>query len=144
MIQVHQSVEQLIKDWAEAELKGDVEALNKMFVESYVGVGPFGFMLTKQQWLDRHSRGDLKYSAFSVEDIKSRVYDDFAIVIAHQKSKAICKGKSFPGNFRITLVLLNKEGSWLIAGQHLSMISRFNETKEASDVTSQKAEFYVI
>lgn len=47
--------------WANAELRGDGDALNNLLADDFSGVGPLGFLLNKEQWLARFRSGDLKY-----------------------------------------------------------------------------------
>ena len=52
---------ELEKDLRMAELKGDVAYLGRVLSPDFVAIGPRGFVLTKEAWLDRHRSGDLKY-----------------------------------------------------------------------------------
>jgi len=54
-------VQKLGQAWATAELRGDGTSLREVLAEDFVGVGPRGFMLTKEQWLSRHETGSLGY-----------------------------------------------------------------------------------
>jgi hypothetical protein len=55
-----QEVLRLADAWANAELRGDTTFLERILADDYIGIGPLGFMLTKQEWLARHQAGDLK------------------------------------------------------------------------------------
>ncbi len=67
-----QNLEQLVEDWATAELHGDTAFLEHVLTNEFVGVGPRGFMLTKSEWIQRHQSGDLKYQFFKWDDLKMR------------------------------------------------------------------------
>jgi ketosteroid isomerase-like protein len=111
--------------WAEAELRADVETLDSLLDGSFLAVGPLGFVLTKEQWLDRHKTGDLKYSAFESTDAGVRRYGDAAIIVAVQSQKATYRGNPVPGDkFRVTLIVVRQNSAWLIAGIHLSPIAQ--------------------
>ncbi|MBV9689207.1 MAG: nuclear transport factor 2 family protein [Ktedonobacteraceae bacterium] len=58
-----QEVMQLADAWANAELHGDIASLERCLSDDFIGIGPSGFMLTKQEWLARHEAGDLKYES---------------------------------------------------------------------------------
>jgi len=44
------------RECAVAQQRGDAAFLEHTLTEDYVGIGPRGFMLTKEKWLARHVR----------------------------------------------------------------------------------------
>src|SRR5213080_3519561 len=118
-----QEVLRLADAWANAELRGDTTFLERILTDDFVGIGPLGFMLTKQEWLARHQSGDLKYESFSLDEVKVRVYNDAAILIGRQAQNATYRGNSIPGQFRITLVFV-QQGQWRLANLQLSSIGQ--------------------
>jgi ketosteroid isomerase-like protein len=77
-------LEELAQEWASAELRGDTALLGSAMTEDYVGVGPRGFTLTREQWLDRHEAGNLRYESFGLDEIQVRTYGDAAVVVCRQ------------------------------------------------------------
>ena len=118
-----QEMVRLADTWATAELRGDTAFLENLLADDFIGIGPLGFLLTRQEWLARHQSGDLKYESFSLDEVKVRVYNDTAILIGHQVQKAIYRGNSIPGQFRITLVFV-QQGQWRLANLQLSSIGQ--------------------
>src|SRR3989441_5187018 len=111
-----QEVLRLADAWANAELRGDTTFLERILTDDYTGIGPLGFMLTKQEWLARHQTGDLKYESFSLDEVKARVYNnDAAILTGRQAQQGAYRGNSIPGQFRITLVFVQQQGQWRLA-----------------------------
>jgi hypothetical protein len=78
--QTEHEVVRLAEAWATAELRGDAAFLERTLTDDFIGIGPLGFMLTKQAWLARHQSSDLKYDSFSLDEVKVRVYNDAAIM----------------------------------------------------------------
>ncbi len=108
-----QEVVRLADAWATAELRGDTAFLANLLVDDFIGIGPLGFLLTRQEWLARHQSGDLKYES----------YNDAAILIGRQAQNAAYRGNSIPGQFRITLVFV-QQGQWRLANLQLSSIGQ--------------------
>jgi len=116
------NLEQVVEDWADAELHGDTSRLEHMLTDEFVGVGPRGFMLTRPEWIQRHQSGDLKYQSFKFEELKMRVYGDTVITTGRLIQTATYQGHAVPGEFRATVVLVNGQGPWRVASVHLSPI----------------------
>ena len=106
--------------WVAAEVGGDVSTLETLVTDDFRLVGPFGFVLDKEQWLDRYRSGDFATSRLSWDDVDVRGYGDAAVAIGTQNQQAAYKGTPSNGAFRITHVFIRRSGSWLIAGMQLS------------------------
>src|SRR5438874_6569632 len=117
-----QEVARLADAWATAELRGDTASLERTLADDFIGVGPLGFMLTKQEWLARHQSGDLKYDGFNLDEVKVRVYNDAAILTGRQVQDGAYQGNSIKAQFRTTLVFVTQQGQWRLASLHLSPI----------------------
>src|SRR3569833_318233 len=77
-------IQEIGQQWAEAELRGDADAIGTLLDADFVCVGPLGFVLDKQQYLAGRRSGDLKQQAFTLEDVRVRVYDDAAVAVGVQ------------------------------------------------------------
>ena len=84
-------IEGFLGEWTAAERSGNAAALDKLLADDFTGVGPLGFTLSKQDWLDRHAAGDLKYRTFELADVAVRRYGDAAVVIAWACTSRSCR-----------------------------------------------------
>lgn len=119
-----QVVAQLVDAWATAELHGDAAFLESTLADDFIGIGPLGFILTKQEWIGRHQAGDLKYELLTLDEMNARVYHDTAIVIARQVQQGAYRGNSINAQFRTTLVFVTQQGQWRLANLQLSAIGQ--------------------
>jgi hypothetical protein len=110
-----------IDSWAKAELNGDSAFLDRVLADDFQAVGPRGFIVNRQQWLERFSTG-LHYESLSIEDVQPRLHDGTAVVIATQKQTATFNGMRSDGDFRVTLFLERQADDWRILGMQLSPI----------------------
>ena len=116
-----QSLNKLAQDWAAAELRGDTAFLERTLADDFVGIGPRGFMLTKDDWLQRIKSGDLKYESLNWDEAKVRLYDKAAIVTGRAMQKVNYQGNVMEARLRTTLVFVNQQG-WQLAGLQFSPI----------------------
>ena len=94
-----------------------------MITDDFRLVGPFGFILDRQQWLDRYRSGDFTTTTLSWHDVEIREYGDTAVSIGTQTQEAAYKGTPSNGDFRVGHVFVRRDGRWLIAGVQLSSTS---------------------
>jgi ketosteroid isomerase-like protein len=116
-------VKRFLDEWTAAERRNDAAALAGLLENGYLGVGPRGFVLTKEDWLQRYKSGDLHNDTFNFDEAKVRFYGDTAIVIGRQTQKTKYQGQEVPGGeFRTTLVLVKSQNRWQLASLQLSPI----------------------
>ena len=116
-------VHELGARWVTAELDADSATLDALVTDDFHLVGPYGFVLDKQQWLDRYRSGDLVTTAMTWHDVDMRDYRDAVVTIATQSQEATYRGMPSNGDFRITHVFVRADNRWAIAGMQLSPTS---------------------
>lgn len=116
-------LERVGEGWAGAELRGDTAFLGSFLADDFVAVGPRGFVLTKEEWLERHSSGKLRYESFRLDEVRVRLYGGTAVMIGSQTAAGKYEEHDLRGRFRATLILTKQRERWLLAGVHLSPIA---------------------
>jgi ketosteroid isomerase-like protein len=121
MTPTEQQVHDFLRRFNEAERDGDAATLARLLDDDFACVGPVGFVLTKDQWLAGHRGGDLVYQALTTEDPAVRRYGDTAISISTRTQQVTYQGNPGPGGtFRVTHILVRRDGDWQVAGFHIS------------------------
>jgi ketosteroid isomerase-like protein len=113
----------LVGHWAAAEQDNDAEALDELLAADFVGVGPLGFVLDRDQWLGRFGNG-LENRAFAVEDAQVRDYGAAAVVVGVLAQETSFQGGDNSGRFRLTLVAVRPTDRWLLANAHIGMLQK--------------------
>jgi ketosteroid isomerase-like protein len=106
--------------WAAAERAGDAEALSALADDGFRLVGPFGFVLDKQQWLDRYRTGAFHTHALHWDEVSVANHGDVAITIGKQTQQATYQGQPADGTFRVSHVFARQPDGWRLLGMHLS------------------------
>jgi ketosteroid isomerase-like protein len=114
----HDGVLDLVQRWAAAEQENDVGRLDGLLAGEFAGVGPFGFILTRDQWLARFTNG-LVNRSFTVADPQVRDYGTAAVAIGVLAQGTSWQGNDNSGRFRVTLVAVRAGEGWLLAHVHI-------------------------
>jgi uncharacterized protein (TIGR02246 family) len=106
-----QALYQLERDWAEASIKKDLVALDKMlateFQANYVGV-----VGNKKQFLSILKSSTSKTESAVNSDMKAIVFGDRAVVNGLATEKSSMAGKDTSGQYRWTDVFVKRDGRW--------------------------------
>ena len=113
----------LVTSWAKAEEANAAAALDRLLAGDFVGVGPLGFVLDRDQWLARFGNG-LENRAFAVEDAQVRDYGAAAMVVGVLAQETSFRGGDNSGRFRLTLVGVRPDGRWQVAGIHIGPLQQ--------------------
>jgi ketosteroid isomerase-like protein len=108
----------LVQRWAAAEEKNDAGILDGLLDGEFAGVGPFGFILTRDQWLARFANG-LVNRSFTVTDLQVRDYGSAAVGSGVLVQETSWQGNDNSGRFRLTLVAVRADDRWRLAHVHI-------------------------
>lgn len=115
---------ELGRRWVAAELAGDADALDRLGARDFRLVGPVGFVLDRQQWLDRYrGQRDLRLTDLRWDDVEVReLTDDVAVAIGVQTQQGTFAGNPVDARLRVTQIAVREDGEWRLAGLHFSPI----------------------
>jgi hypothetical protein len=106
--------------WILAERSGDGATLTDLIHPDFLGVGPFGFILTHDEWTQRFAAG-LHYTAFEFTPDRPTRYDgNAAVMVGTQTQAGTYQGRPIDGAFRVTLMFTD-EPAWRLLAAHLSL-----------------------
>jgi ketosteroid isomerase-like protein len=108
----------LVRRWTAAEERNDAATLDGLLADEFAGVGPFGFILTRDQWLARFTNG-LVNRSFTVTDLQVRDYGTTAVGIGVLAQETSWQGGDNSGRFRVTLVAVRAGEGWRLAHVHI-------------------------
>ena len=94
-------IEALETQWKNAILANDIEAMDRLLSEDYLGITASGQVVTKPQQLDRMRTHTLSVSALDVSDVKIKLISQHAaIVTSLAQVVGMNDGRPIHGSFR--------------------------------------------
>jgi uncharacterized protein (TIGR02246 family) len=107
-----QQIKKLFDQVQAAELKGDGNALEKLYADDYTAIRGDGSLITKVQEIEKMKSGNLKWETNEIKDLKIRVYGNTAITTDLSFFKNVRDGKPRTGTNRTSRVWVKEGGNW--------------------------------
>ena len=109
-------VDSLEQQWRQAQLTGDVPAMDKLLSDDFLGITSAGEVVTKAQQLDRMRTRELSLTKLDISDVKiKRVGTSVAIVTSLASIEGTSENRPLTGSFRYTHVFQHlPSGAWKI------------------------------
>jgi len=117
---VEQVIRKLDNERIQAQIHADAAALERIYADDFIGVGPSGTVRTKPQVLSDFTSGDLKFQVITTEDVQVRVYGNAAVETGRSKMNGQDKGNAVPHDTRFTRVWIKQQGRWRLVANHYS------------------------
>ena len=121
---VEQAIRQLDNERIQAQIGADVAALDRIYADDFVGVGPSGTVRTKTQVISDFTSGDLKFQSITTDKVQVRVYENTAVETGLSAMVGQDKGKVVPRDTRFTRVWVEQQGRWRLVANHYSPRTR--------------------
>jgi ketosteroid isomerase-like protein len=108
-------VEALEEQWRQAQLAGDVAAMDKLLSDDYIGISMTGQVNTKTQQLDRMRMHRVALTRLDLGDRQVKLIGSIAIVTSRAEVEGTNEGAPVKGTFRYTRVYQRlPSGGWKI------------------------------
>jgi uncharacterized protein (TIGR02246 family) len=117
---VEQAIRQLDDERIQAQIGADAVALNRIYADDFIGVGPSGTVRTKPQVISDFTSGDLKFQSITTDEVQVRVYENAAVETGLSTMVGQDKGKAVPRGTRFTRVWVKQQGRWRLVANHYS------------------------
>ena len=117
---IEQAIRQLDNERIQAQIGADAVALDRIYADDFIGVGPSGTVRTKAQVISDFTSGDLKFQSITTDEVQVRVYKNTAVETGLSTMVGQDKGKAVPGDTRFTRVWVKQEGRWRLVANHYS------------------------
>src|SRR6516165_9433843 len=117
---VEQAIRQLDNERIQAQIGADAVALDRIYDDDFVGVGPSGTVRTKTQVISDFTSGDLKFQSITTDEVQVRVYENTAVETGLSTMVGQDKGKAVPRGTRFTRVWVMRQGRWRLVANHYS------------------------
>ena len=118
---VEQVIRRLDDERIQAQVHADATALDRIYADDFVGVGPSGTVRSKPQVIADFTSGNLKFQSITTDEVQVRVYGNTAVETGLSTMTGQDKGKDVPRNTRFTRVWVNQRGRWRLVANHYSI-----------------------
>jgi uncharacterized protein (TIGR02246 family) len=119
---IEQAIRQLDGERIQAQIGADAAALDRIYADDFIGVGPSGTVRTKKQVISDFTSGTLKFESITTDEVQVRVYENTAVETGLSTMNGQDKGKAVPRNTRFTRVWVKQQGSWRLVANHYSVL----------------------
>src|SRR5258706_13989794 len=76
---VYQVIREVDHERIQAQIGADAEAIDRLYADTFIGIGPSGTVRTKAQVIADFTSGDLRFQSIATDDVQVRVYGNTAV-----------------------------------------------------------------
>ena len=118
---VEETIRKLDNERIQAQIHADAVALDQIYADDFIGVGPSGTVRTKPQVISDFTSGELKFQSITTDEVKVRVYENTAVETGLSTMLGQDKAKAVPRETRFTRVWVKQKGRWRLVANHYSL-----------------------
>lgn len=119
---VEQAIRRLDHERIQAQIGADAVALDRIYADDFIGIGPSGTVRTKPQVIADFTSGALKFQSITTDDVQLRVYGNTVVETGRSTMIGQDKGKAVPGDNRFTRVWIKQGTRWRLVANHYSLL----------------------
>jgi ketosteroid isomerase-like protein len=112
----------LEKVWNEAHVRGDADALDRLWAEDLTVTVPNMSVITKPTAVAMAKSGRIKFTRYETSEISIRVYGDAAVVTGVVERTRTLNNRDFDDKWRFTKMYIRRAGRWQVVAWHASTI----------------------
>jgi uncharacterized protein (TIGR02246 family) len=117
---VEQAIRKLDNERIQAQIHADAAALERIYADDFIGVGPSGTVRNKPQVISDFTSGDLRFQSITTDDVRVRVYGNAAVETGRSTMNGQDKGSAVPHDNLFTRVWVKQQGRWRLVANHYS------------------------
>lgn len=123
-------IDQLEENWKNAVIHRNVQAMDALLADDYIGITSNGTLQSKDQTLQSLKSGTLKLTSIEFSDRKVRFYGKTALVTTRAEVSGSAVDGNISGGYRYTRVYARDDkGAWKIVSFEASRIQLPDEHK---------------
>ena len=119
---VEHVIRKLDNERIQAQIHADAAALDRIYADDFIGVGPSGTVRTKPQVIADFTSGTLKFQSITTDDVQVRIYGNAAVETGLSTMIGQDKGNVVPQDTRFTRVWIKQQGRWRLVANHYSLL----------------------
>lgn len=119
---VEQAIRRLDQERIQAQISADRVALDRLYADDFIGIGPSGTVRTKPQVIADFTSGELKFQSITTDDVLLRIYGNTVVETGLSTMIGQDKGKAVPRDNRFTRVWIKKGARWQLVLNHYSLL----------------------
>jgi ketosteroid isomerase-like protein len=119
---VVEQIKKIDEERIQAQIHADATALDRIYADDFIGIGPSGTVRTKPQVLADFTSHDLKFQSITTDEVHIRVYGNTAVETGRSTMIGQDKSKIVPRDNRFTRVWVKHKGRWQIVANHYSIL----------------------
>lgn len=125
-VNLHKEIEALEQQWREAIVTNNVNQMDRLLADDYIGITSNGTVETKAQDLAQRRAGTVRITKLTLSDMHVRIYGDTAVVTSQAQLEGTNGASDISGKYRYTRVYTRRLGQWKIVSFEASRMHDFD------------------